>query len=235
MYSLSIRCLSTFSLVFACFFIYGCTTIGLSGSVPVPVPTRVFEGPFALGDKSGGKFKAYGLVAFSTRATQSDKERHLMICEAYTASLPHISESNVDSSQQLVTVWPVTSIDVSLLLNRAPRLEGCEYAVHNYDLITSLSAYADAELAGADLSGTGPYLLAWSPHSQKGKVGSQVLVTDLSTVTTTEQALSVFRDWRNDIQLDTSLWEKGWNLEKLRLKIQQWADRYGEQLLVIID
>jgi len=193
--------------------------------------TRIFTVPEAY-PPSG--FAAYGIIAFGSRAMPADIDRHLMICEAYSAALAHAFESDVQQSEQLVTVWPVTRYEVSVKLNYAPRAEVCQPAVRYYDLLTAQKAYRDAELAGAKLSGIGPYLLAWSPSDQKGQMDALVLVADLSTVTTPLQAQNVFNNWRNDIEMDPLLWKNGWDLDRVRLKIQQWADLYGERMVTML-
>lgn len=216
-----------FIVTFICILVSGCASMVISESVDA---TRIFISP---GSHPPSGFAAYGIVAFGSRAMPSDIDRHLMICEAYTATLPHTSESSALKSEQLVTAWPVTQYQFAVHLNYAPRTDVCPKAVEHYDLITARKAYREAERAGAKLAGNGPYLLAWSPSTQKGETDALVLVADLSTVTTPSQALSVFNGWRRDIEGDPMLWNDGWDLNRVRLKMQQWADLYGERLITM--
>jgi hypothetical protein len=74
-------------------------------------------------------------------------------------------------------------------------------------------------------------LLAWSPATQKGQPGSLVLTSDFSDVTTLQQAKDLFSDWSANIQENPELWKEGWNLEKVKIVIRLWADKYGMQFL----
>ena len=60
-----------------------------------------------------------------------------------------------------------------------------------------------------------------------------MLVSNLSDVTTTEQAREIFDRWSTDIQENPELWVKGWNSEKLKMVIRLWADKYGPKFLEI--
>lgn len=106
-----------------------------------------------------------------------------------------------------------------------------ESAVDNYGLLLALQAIKDAKAASARVSGQGPFLLAWSPSSDKGKPNTIVLRADLSNVTTLQQAAEFFRQWRSDIELNPLLWTNGWDIEKLRTMLRLWADKYGPLLL----
>jgi hypothetical protein len=178
-------------------------------------------------------FAAYGILAFRSRASTHDRDRHLLICEAYVASLPHESELNVDIADQMVTVWPVDSGASAAALNRMPREGICDKAIDSYGLALALQAIGDAELAGMDLSGIGPFLLAWSPAADKGKRDALVLVADLSDVTTYRQVQELLQGWSREIEQDPLLWRRGWDLEAVRLEIRLWADRYGSRILAL--
>ena len=157
-----------------------------------------------------------------------------MICDAYVTALPHTTELvNIPSHKQMVTVWPIKTNEVSSEMNISSDTSLCETAVKNYGLLLSRQSLKEAEIAGANVSGLGPYLLAWSPTESKGKKNALVLVSDLSDITTYEQSQAVFRQWIKDIEQDPDLWKSGWNIEKLRVKIRLWSDMYGPKLLAV--
>jgi hypothetical protein len=98
----------------------------------------------------------------------------------------------------------------------------CQIAVDDYGLVIAQQALKDAELTGRTLNRAGPFLLAWSP---KGKQDALVLVSDLSDITTYEQAHERFLAWSRDIESDPALWMSGWDPERLRTYIRSWVAR----------
>jgi hypothetical protein len=195
------------------------------------VTSRVFAGPTQYPPEN---FASYGIISFPSRASIHDIDRHLMICNAHVTALTHSNELlSVPAKEQMITVWPINSDKISSTLNRPLDNSICDQAVKNYGLLLAQKALKEAELSGANTSGLGPYLLAWSPSTQKGKRDALVLVSDLSDVTTYQQTQAVFRQWIIDIEQDPSLWQKGWNMEKLRVKIRLWADMYGPKILAV--
>ena len=198
--------------------------------------SRLFAAPHQYPPE---EFAAYGILAFGSRASPHDRARHLMICEAYIAGLPHSSELTgprsseltVPLSDQMVTVWPVDLASTSNRLNRMAQNGLCKIAVERYGLTTARAALLDA---GVDTVGIGPFLLAWSPSTDKGKPGALVLVADLSDVTTYLQAQEFLLAWSHDIERDPLLWRNGWSLEKVRLKVRLWADAYGAKILAFV-
>jgi hypothetical protein len=203
----------------------------LPGS-PIVTASRIFAGPSKYPPK---EFAAYGILAFRSRPSPYDRERHLMFCNAYVATLSHADELEVPRSEQMATVWPLVSDDASDRLNRLRNYakEICQIAVDNYGLVIAQKAIKDAEFTGKHLSRAGPFLLAWSPATEKGKKDALVLVSDLSDVTTYEQAHERFLAWSRDIESDPALWIGGWNLERLRTYIRNWVDKYGEKSLAV--
>jgi hypothetical protein len=204
---------------------------------PLPIDdpvtaSRLFAGPDQFPPQD---FGAYGILAFRSRAASQDRPRHLLICEAYVTSLPHASELSVEPTEQMVTVWPVDSHADADRLNLMSRTKLCDFAVDNYGLVTSLRAIKDAELANtdADISGIGPFLLAWSPSTDKGKKDVLVLVSNLSGVTTYRQAQELLARWSRAIEQNPQLWRRGWDLEKLRVEIRLWVDEYGPRILTV--
>jgi hypothetical protein len=193
--------------------------------------SRVFAGPDQYPPE---EFAAYGIVAFPSRASPHTKDRHVMICNAYVATLPHADELPVPRIEQMATVWPVREDAVADVLNHSRQPDVCEKAVLNYGLTLAKRALKEAMVAGVETAGLGPFLLAWSPSTDKGKKDALVLVSDLSDVTTYAQAESILLAWSNDIESDPTLWKNGWNVERLRLKIRHWVDNYGSRTLAII-
>ena len=200
--------------------------------------SRSFAGPNQYPPE---EFAAYGILAFRSRASSHNHSRHLMICEAYVASLVHWSELtialNVALNEQMVTVWPVDSDPDADTLNRAPRDSRllCEFAISNYGLVVAQQALTDAELSGVDVTDNGPFLLAWSPSTNKGKKDTLVLVSNLSDVTTYDQTRDMVQEWVLDIQQNPELWRgaDGWNVEMVRAKIRLWVDKYGPKALAL--
>ena len=157
-----------------------------------------------------------------------------MICTAYVSNLPHTSELEIPTTEQMVTVWPMDSDFEALLMDLWLRRPGvCEFAVDNYGLVVAKQALKEAELAGVDTTDSGPLLLAWSPSTDKGKRDALVLVSDLSDITTYEQADGRFRKWSRDIESDPKLWTNGWDVERLRETIRNWVDAYGTKALAL--
>jgi hypothetical protein len=191
-------------------------------------PSRIFAGPTQYPPTA---FAAYGIVAFTSRATSDDLSRHKMICSAYVTGLLHFTEVRAPLKSQMVTVWPMETNKEATRINAVLRDNLCPDAVRHYGLVTSLEAIASARGSNVTLDGTGPFLLAWSPSEEKGKPDALVLVSDLSDVTTAEQAREIFRRWSIDIQLNPELWSNGWNRDKLKTVIRLWADKYGTKLL----
>jgi hypothetical protein len=201
--------------------------------------SRLFAGPRDYPPKD---FAAYGIVAFRFAATDANRTRYLAICEGFLAAIPAAADleaQGVPLSEQMVTVWPVRTRPMAEDLNDdspARSSRTCETAVDGIDLATSLSAISAAKRAqrSADFGGDGPYLLAWSPASTKGKRDALVLVFDLSDVTTVAEATRRFGDWAVEIENDPELWRGGWNIENLRITLRQLADKYGDAILQLI-
>jgi hypothetical protein len=164
-----------------------------------------------------------------------------MICEAYITSLLQfyeLNDVNIPNSEQMITVWPINSDEIADDLNSKekitdPGIDICGVAVDKYGLITAMKALKDAELAQVDTSNRGPFLLAWSPAIDKGKHDALVLTSDLSDVTTYEQAKSILIEWRRNIEQNPLLWKDGWNIEKVRVMTRLWVDKYGPKILAL--
>jgi hypothetical protein len=193
--------------------------------------SRLFAGPTQFPPHD---FAAYGILAFKTRATADDTPRYEMMCNAYVAGLLHFTDVKAPLKRQMVTVWPIESDNQAIRINKMPRESLCPEAVRRYGLPTSLEAIGSARRSHMRFDDTGPYLLAWSPSETKGQPDALVLVSDLSDVTTLDQAKQLFFDWFSKIQENPELWRPGWDLAKLKILIRLWADKYGEKLLKVL-
>jgi hypothetical protein len=192
---------------------------------------RLFSGPSQYPPEA---FAAYGIVAFRARASSGERERHVMLCEAYVAALPRSAELTVPVEEQMVTVWPIDADLTADELNQLRSAEICDTAVGRYGLPTALRAINDAGEARVGRDRRGPFLLAWSPSHEKGDPEALMLVTDLSDVTTYAQAEAFFVLWRTDIEANPEYWNRGWNIERLRVAIQLWVDRFGSQIFSVL-
>jgi hypothetical protein len=192
---------------------------------------RLFAGPDQYPPEA---FAAYGIVAFRARASSGERERHVMLCEAYVATLPRSAELTVPVEEQMVTVWPIDDDKVADELNQLRGGEICDRAVGHYGLPTALQAIGDAGDARLGRDRRGPFLLAWSPSGDKGDPEALMLIADLTDVTTYAQAEAFFVLWRTDIEANPEYWNRGWNVERLRVAIQLWVDRYGSQIFSVL-
>jgi hypothetical protein len=194
----------------------------------IVLPSRMFAGP---GQYPPKQFKAYGIVAFNARPTREDKARYEMICDAYVSGLLHYTDVKARFDQQMVTVWPIENDTEASQINAIARDKVCARAVPRYGLSIAQEAIEAAKRNKAVLQGRGPFLLAWAPGAQKGQPDALVLVSNLSNVVNIEDSKLVFARWALDIQENPGLWNKGWDVDKLKILIRLWADRYGDDIL----
>ena len=191
--------------------------------------SRLFVAPH---DFPPEEYAAYGIVAFPTLSTPETIVRYRLVCQAYWATLPPSSDLDTPISQQMVTVWPVDDPKSPMLGNNMA--QACNYAIDHYNLTTALIALKEAADADIEaLNGVGPYLLAWSPARAFGEKDTIVLALDLSTATTSQNFVEQFQAWREKIEGDPSLWQRGFDPERLRIAIKYWVDRWGTALLSI--
>jgi hypothetical protein len=177
----------------------------------VTAASRGFAGPTQFPPSD---FAAYGIVAFKRRASSFDRERHLMICEAYVNSLPHASELDRPSDEQMITVWPIATDEAADRLNALGPASTCEEAVDNYGLVQAQNAISILERYAAtegdyNLAARGPFLIAWTPTSKILEDGSAALVVDLSSVRTYDEAVTWMDRWRERIQDNPEMWRRG--------------------------
>jgi len=199
-------------------------------NVPATVlPSRAFLPPHDIPPED---YAAYGIVAFSQEATSSTTRRHISVCEAFVATLPAASLTQVPPKQQMVTVWPVDSEPIPAAL--AGSKPDCKVAVERYHLPTALTALKEARTQNRTaFSGEGPYLLAWSPASTKGKKDALVLIANLSDAKTGAEFLNRFRAWRDEIEQKPELWRRGWSEPDLITLARKWADKWGTMILSV--
>lgn len=191
--------------------------------------SRIFAGPTQYPPPD---FAAYGILAFPSLATTSDRARHIIICEAYVATLPASSDLPLPRSEQMATVWPVRTDTLGERLTQTPSDGDCAAAVDEYDQLHALRQIRLAERSGGSLGeGRGPFLLAWSPGVAHGAADAHVLRLDLSSVDTDQQAKRLLRRWVREIEERPELWHDGWSLEGLRHILQTWADEVGPQII----
>ena len=194
---------------------------------PERTATRVFSGPGGYPPKG---YAAYGIIVFKARSTDFDYERHAIICEAYISSLISGGRGDLPRPNQVVTVWPLRSKASTVRLNSSEN-PSCSDAIGDYDLRESRKAIKDAEILGIKLAGRGPFLIIWSPGDAKGDKGAVALLADLSAVETIVQAKDIMYRWSRDIENDPSLWDKGWDIGKVRILMRDWLDKYGKDIL----
>jgi hypothetical protein len=181
------------------------------GFGPGTAASRGFAGPTQLPPSD---FAAYGIVAFKRRVSSFDRERHMMICEAYINSLPHASELDRPTEEQMITIWPIATDEVANQINALGLASTCEEAVDNYGLVQAQNAISIVERYAAsegdyDLASRGPFLIAWTPTSKILQEGSAALVVDLSSVRTYDEAVEWMDRWRERIQDNPEMWRRG--------------------------
>ncbi len=206
--------------------------------------SRQFAGP---DDFPPSGFAGYGIIAFPQIP---DLARGTMFCEAYMRTFltsENLERRGVRRQAQMVTIWPVQNPTENISdeiimrqLENPDSFDVCRTAIRHYDLGSALTAISEAHSAqsrgvgAGSLTGRGPFLLAWSPGGTKGSQDALVLVSDLSAVSSDDQALADFARWRAEIQLDAELWSNGWSLERLKLTSQRWADQRSGAILSIV-
>lgn len=199
----------------------------------VLTPTRAFLPPHRFPPEG---YRGYGLIAFTSRATEADVDRHRAICTAFHASMEPTGDVSAEIEDQFLTGWPVETDDAAEELNafEGTAAEACETAIAAYDLETADRVLAVARLSGARLSGRGPFLLAWAPTQTFGFEDAFVLALDLSRVDDYDEAQILMNEWKTDITKDFEILANGFTLERMRVKLRRWADAYGEGFLSLL-
>jgi hypothetical protein len=171
---------------------------------------------------------AYGVVSLQSKATEETNARLIRICKAYVAHFPLRSSlpSSVALGDQMVTVWPVTDPTHAAL-----KRDDCRFAVDNYDLYAGQAAISDARRQRGKVDGEGPFLIGWSPSDSRGRPDRLVLVVDLSEANSQASIDHAFRFWKQKVVDDPAMWRQGFSMERLRLSLRDFIDKYGVDLV----
>lgn len=202
---------------------------GYSGEARSDAPLTPARAYLAAANIPPQGYGAYGVVSLTALPTANTRLRLTMICESYKAHFPANSDvpPTVQITDRMLTIWPVK--DPSKV-----RSDECAAALSQYDLYAAQSAISDAKRQGQNLDGQGPFLIGWSPAQSRGRPDRLVLVVDLSDLNSQSRIDEAFRFWRHKIIDDPELWRRGFSLERLRLSLRDFADRYGRDLTEII-
>ncbi|MEM6566746.1 MAG: peptidoglycan-binding domain-containing protein, partial [Pseudomonadota bacterium] len=203
-------------------------------STSAAAPTRQFAGPDEYPPTG---FRGYGVIAFKSLATEFDRLRHNIICEAYIAALIPNAQQKSRNIDKFVTIWPVSSSEKSLKLNNTPvarRGEICPDAITEYNAQLADGAIRAARLAGFKDTGRGPFFLGWLPSDKYGQSDALIIVMDMSLVQTYTQAEALIAEWKLDIQTDPALLNNPYAPEMVRRKLRRWSDKYGHGFLTFI-
>lgn len=194
--------------------------------------TRIFAGPQ---EYPPHEYAAYGILAFWEIPDEADRARLTAICIAYLRAMDFGPASGTASKRQMVTVWPIRSARIAQDLMSAERSsarsweEQCNLALRAYDIEEARKAMRMARKQHKDIDGRGPFLLAWSPTDKIGTDKAVVLSADLSKVENQLEAREIFRIWIKEIESDGAFTERGFSLNKARLKLKSLIDKYGSK------
>lgn len=185
--------------------------------------TRLFSG---RGQFDPAAFATYGIVAFPSGPTSDDASRFRLFCEVFVGNLDPIEDGANPPSRQAVTVWPVLSTvtedDYNLSL-----AEGCTRATQEYDATESRRVISAANAAGSDLSGRGPFFIAWSLGETYGTQRGQRLIYDMSKVTDATQARIHIQQWSREIAAGPTTWAGDWDGARRWIAIQRTMTNFG--------
>ncbi len=169
---------------------------------------------------------AYGIVAFSHKATPASRAKLTMVCKSFIAFFPPGETSDVPIENQMITIWPV---DVAAL--GIAQEDNCDFIIDHYDLVAAELAIRDAKRQQVKFDGEGPYLIGWSPSNARGMPDKLVLVVDMSNSNSQSVIDRQFLFWKNKIIEDPLVWRDGFSINAVRTAIRNFADEYGSQLL----
>ncbi|MCP4999968.1 MAG: hypothetical protein GY933_14805 [Hyphomicrobiales bacterium] len=191
---------------------------------------RIFAGPDQI---EPSDYNGYGVVAVRKDTPAADRDRLVMICDAFAASLA--TKHSAEETPGMVTVWPIASTAHADALNSASGAKRCEDAVERYGAVAGQEAIAESERTGWILDNSGPYLLAWSPPSDKGVSGASVLLVDLSGVSDPGNARAMMQRWSEDVERNDALWGlEGWNPEALSRVVSDWRQEFGPRTMLLL-
>jgi hypothetical protein len=126
---------------------------------------------------------------------------------------------------QMPTIWPLDEPS-----SQKATEDNCPFLIDHYDLYGGISAIADAQRQGADVDGEGPFLIGWSPAQSRGDPAKVLLVVDMSSFRSQDSFNKAFQFWQTKIVRDPSLWLSGFSIERTRLAIRDFVDRYGQDI-----
>jgi hypothetical protein len=201
---------------------------GFGGDSRGLTPARAFLSSPSIPPKDIG---AYGVISFRAKATPSTRARLITICQSFVAHFPaqRLLPRSIGVNDQMLTIWPVENANAKQL-----DADDCAFAVDNYDLFAGQSAIADAAKQGGKFAGAGPYLVGWSPTNTRGQPGKLVLVVDLSKEETEASINTAFDFWQQRVIQDPALWRNGFSIERLRVSIREFVDKYGTNLVEVV-
>ncbi|RDJ05819.1 hypothetical protein [Rhizobium grahamii] len=173
-------------------------------------------------------FGAYGVVTFQSTATDANAAKLKMVCRAFVATFPknHQIPDSVRLEDRMITLWPIFHV-----ADPAVAADDCDFVTSDYDLGAAALAMRDARLQGAEFEGEGPYLVGWSPSDSRGRKDKLVLVVDMSAANDQIAIDRLFLFWKQKIIDDPDAWRGGFSLERLRVSIKDFADKYGQDML----
>ena len=206
--------------------------IGSPGSVydikpgaPDSIPSRDFLFEDALPDKGYG---AYGYCLLTKRPDAHNRNRFIKVASAYLAVLEHTGEfGSVPREKLMPTYWLL-------------RTEASEIAFQDMQSAESLVDFYDYSRAKVLLSSIakndseGPVLVAWQQPFEVGGDISAALVFDLSTFSDDDMERAI-QIWTSRIVKNPDFWNKGFKLVKFREEFRNFLQRYGEQVLAVIN
>jgi hypothetical protein len=191
---------------------------------------RIFAGP---GQVSPASYSGYGVFAIRSDMPASERDRLVMLCDAFVAALPATQAAG--ETAQMVTFWPVASAAHAEELNAGSGARRCENAVEHYGSAAGQEAISDSERTGWILDNQGPYLLAWSPPTDKEESGASVLLVDLSNVEEPENARKILRHWSEDVENNNMLWgNASWDPVELSRVINDWQGEFGPRSILLL-
>ncbi len=215
-------------------FLAACLVVscGMPVDEEPPPASRLFAG---YDQYEPWQVAAYGILAFPSEVDLDSRDRYRVFCEAFLTTFVTATRFEADGeplSEQMVTIWPLLDDGLVHYLNShtgagVELVPECDAIIDTIDLERSHEAL---QATRQSLTGRGPYLLAWSPGCAFGKTDN-VLLVDLSRVTTLAEARAEFSFWREQIMEDPELWSTGWNLERALMKVAMWLERRAPAFL----
>jgi lipid-binding SYLF domain-containing protein len=167
-------------------------------------------------------FGAYGYVVFTKRPSLSERKRYQSLCHSYIDNLEPASEFSSKMSRSLMmTFWPM----------QQEKLSGssrCDLLIDGYGYALGARIASSVGKSGA----AGPLLVAW-PKAYGNNPSGTALVFDLSDFDDSDldRAMHI---WKDQISENPALWNRGFDLIKCREAARNLIQRYGEQIVVLI-